>query len=58
MNKAERESLFENMDFKARQNFVGFYALLLKIDKRVNPELYEIKSNENYGHNRNINIAD
>lgn len=46
------------MDFKAKNNFVGFYALLLKIDKRVNPQLYENRSNENCSHDRNINIAD
>lgn len=28
-------------DFEARQNLVGFFHLLYKIDKRINPHLYE-----------------
>ncbi len=58
MSEAKQENLLENMDFEAKNNFVGFYALLLKIDKRVNPQLYENENNENYSHNGNINIAD
>lgn len=33
----------DNFDFEARNNLVGFYDLLLKIDKRINPHLYENK---------------
>lgn len=58
MSETKQKNLFENMDFETRQNFVGFYALLLKIDKKVNPLLYKTKSNENYDHNGNTNIAD
>jgi len=28
-------------DFESRNNIVGFYDLLLKIDRRVNPHLYD-----------------
>lgn len=28
-------------DWEARQNLFGFFSLLLKIDKRVNPHLYK-----------------
>jgi hypothetical protein len=28
-------------DWEARQNLLGFFSLLLKIDKRVNPHLYK-----------------
>jgi len=28
-------------EFEAKQNMVGFFDLLLLIDKRVNPKLYE-----------------
>ena len=28
-------------DYEARANFVGFFDLLYKIDRRVNPERYE-----------------
>lgn len=58
MSKADQKNLFENMDFEAKNNFVGFYALLLKIDKRINPQLYKNKSDENYDNNGNTNIAD
>lgn len=43
------------MDFEAKQNIVGFFDLLLKIDKRNNPQIYQ--SNEEYDNNRNTNIA-
>lgn len=56
MSEVENKNLFENMDFEAKNNFVGFYALLLKIDKRVNPQLY--KFNEKNDNNGNTNIAD
>lgn len=46
----------KDMDFEAKQNFVGFYALLFKIDKRNNPQFY--KRNENYEDNGNSNNAD
>ena len=36
------ESLSEIFDdYDARTNFVGFYDLLYKIDRRVSPERYE-----------------
>lgn len=31
----------DNKDWKARQNLFGFFSLLLEVDKRVNPHLYE-----------------
>lgn len=30
-----------NLNFEAKQNLVGFFNLLLKIDKRINPNLYK-----------------
>lgn len=57
MSESERENFFENLDFEAKQNFVGFYALLLKIDRRLNPQLYKNKSNENYDNNRSSNFT-
>ncbi len=56
MSEANQKNLFETMDFETKNNFVGFFALLLKIDKRVNPELY--KFNEKNDNNGNTNIAD
>ncbi len=37
------ESESGEFDFEARNNLVGFYNLLLKVDKRVNPHLYQNK---------------
>ena len=31
-------------DYEARTNIVGLFDLLLKIDRRVNPHLYEFQS--------------
>ncbi|MFA5080036.1 MAG: hypothetical protein WC472_00205 [Candidatus Paceibacterota bacterium] len=39
-NNKEREG---NKDWEARQDLVGLFSLLLKVDKRVNPHLYKIK---------------
>lgn len=30
-------------DFESRSNLVGFFELLLKVDKRINPKNYEYK---------------
>ena len=54
----EKEKLTKNMDFEAKQNLLGFFDLLLKIDMRNNPELYKKKFNENYGNNRDTNHTD
>jgi len=40
-NKTEQEK------FEERHNLTGFFELLLKIDMRVNPHLYENKGNSN-----------
>jgi len=32
---------FEKLDFESKQNLVGFFDLLLKIDMRINPDLYK-----------------
>ncbi len=56
MFEAEKENFLETVDFEAKQNIVGFFDLLLKIDKRNNPLIYQ--SNEEYDNNGNTNIAD
>ena len=47
MNEQKQEIPLEDMNFETRQNLVGFFDLLLKIDKRNNPEnyQYELKNN-------------
>lgn len=39
-NKQKKVS-FEKLSFDEKQNLVGFFDLLLEIDKRVNPEIYK-----------------
>ncbi|HOL86968.1 MAG TPA: hypothetical protein PLK32_06390 [Defluviitoga tunisiensis] len=41
----------EMADFEARQNLLGFFSLLLEIDKRNNPQNY--KKSQNNEDNRN-----
>ena len=42
-------------DFEAKQNLVGFFALLLEVDKRIHPENYK-NNEENYaGYSNNGN---
>ncbi len=43
--KAEQK--LEELDFEARSNLVGFFDLLLKVDRRINPDLYEDNGNTN-----------
>jgi hypothetical protein len=42
-----KESQPENKDFEAKHNLLGFFSLLLKIDKRVNPQNYEDNGDTN-----------
>lgn len=45
----KKKELSENSNFEAEQNLVDFFDLLLKIDKRNSPYLYESKENyKNY----------
>lgn len=37
----KQENNLENLDFQSKQNLVGFFDLLLKIDMRINPDLYK-----------------
>jgi hypothetical protein len=36
----------EDIDFESRQNLVGFFELLFKIDRRLNPDKYNKQKNE------------
>ena len=35
-------------DFEAEQNLIGAFSILLEWDKRVNPQNYGLKTNENH----------
>lgn len=52
MAEKDQENQEEN-DFEARQNLLGVFSILLKVDKRINPHLY--KKDEN---NRSPNNPD
>ena len=53
MVEENKELPDKDLDFEAKQNLLGFFNLLLKIDMRINPHLYKkVKNNEN---NRNTN---
>ncbi len=45
-NGPEQWSL-NDLDEEAKHNLLGFYALLLKIDMRNNPQLYKNANNRN-----------
>ena len=37
----------DNLSAEDKRNFVGFFELLLKVDKRVNPHLYKLNKIKN-----------
>jgi len=47
MNEQKQKIPLEDRDLEARQNLVGFFELLLKIDKRNNPENYQYELDNN-----------
>ena len=53
-NKDAELKLKEN--FEAKQNLLGFFSLLLEIDKRNNPQNYQ--KSKNYEDNRDTNNPD
>lgn len=40
--QTETSRKLQNLSAEERRNFVGFFELLLKVDKRVNPHLYKL----------------
>jgi len=42
-NAEKKQKDREAEDWEARQNLLGFFSLLLEVDKRVNPHLYKNK---------------
>jgi hypothetical protein len=41
MSTEQKPTNQDQENFEAKQNLVGFFELLLRIDKRNNPDLYE-----------------
>ena len=59
MKLKNQDEKTQRKEFEANHNLVGFFNLLLQIDKRNNPHLYKNqsrKSNENNKHNLNAQI--
>lgn len=36
-----------DLDEEARRNLLGFFDLLIKVDRRVNPQLYQKQNDDN-----------
>ena len=52
-NDEEKLQKLRDLSPEERRNLVGFFALLLKVDKRVNPSLYIKKQSQAYvGHDK------
>lgn len=39
--------LVNGLDEEARENLLGFFDLLVKVDRRVNPQLYQKHNDDN-----------
>jgi hypothetical protein len=46
-----------DLDSEAKRNLIGAFELLLKVDRRANPQFYK-KPNQNYENHGNTNQAD
>lgn len=48
-NKENQEKSSKLLDLtpEDRRNLVGFFALLIKVDKRISPALYHLKTQKN-----------
>lgn len=47
MDKEEENGKISKFTFEERQNLRGFFSILLKVDKRANPQYYKLKNSEN-----------
>lgn len=45
--KLEQNNFYSEKQFEAKQNLTGFFRLLLEIDIKNNPQLYENNRNTN-----------
>lgn len=43
----ERSSKLLDLTPDDKRNLVGFFALLVKVDKRINPAIYQLKKTKN-----------
>ncbi|MFA6252265.1 MAG: hypothetical protein WCX74_02605 [Candidatus Paceibacterota bacterium] len=42
----QKDNEFERGSYEYNHNLTGLFKLLLKIDKRINPQLYEVDKNK------------
>ena len=52
-NGSSNKKLLDQADFETKQNLLGFFNLLLEIDKRNNPQDYE-KDEDRRNTNNNV----
>lgn len=52
-NGSSNKKLLDQADFETKQNLLGFFNLLLEIDKRNNPQDYE-KDKDRRSTNNNV----
>lgn len=46
LEEIEKKNI-EQEEFESEQNLLGLFAILLAVDKRVNPQNYEFQNNQN-----------
>lgn len=42
-------------EFESEQNLIGLFSILLQVDKRINPQNYQLINNEKYDRYNNFN---
>jgi len=51
------QQIQNNSEAEAKRNLIGAFSLLLKVDKRINPQFYKTPT-QNYENHGNTNQAD
>ena len=54
----EKISTKKQEEFESEQNLLGFFSILLQVDKRINPQNYQLINNNNYDRYNNINDSE
>lgn len=55
--KAKEKKEVIELDFEATQNLVGFFELLLEVDRRINPHYYK-KKYDRHGNSKDSKTLD
>lgn len=57
VEKAKEKHEPIELDFEAKQNLVGFFKLLLDVDRRVNPHLYQKQPYDRHSDSQNSKVS-